>query len=240
MTVRTSDFRPLTSDRGSTGAICVLLFISITAIPIMNTKSLILLLTGMTLALLAFWRGDDAFTPVPASAAPSVLEDTRCRQLIQNPDFVNGYEGWTQNLYLTARYQDELGETHEGAWFGGAQYVDQFLYQDVAIPADSPTARLSFLWAMDPSESIGPGEALTITLRQPDDTLLRTLMVIDEHSMPRQWQTASFDLSSFVGQTVRIHAQAVTTSSTTSWYLDQVRLIDCEWEYAVYLPRITR
>jgi hypothetical protein len=174
-------------------------------------------------------------TPTPAPTQPP------CQQFIQNPDFDDGYDGWTQNLYLTASYRDEAGEEHEGAWFGGAEYVDQYLYQDVTLPAGSPAARLNFLWAMDPAAGLGPGDALTITLRSPDDVILATLLTLDQNSAPSRWQTASFDLSPYIGQTVRFHAQATTNATVTSWYLDQITITTCtQQERAIYLPWIVK
>ena len=173
-------------------------------------------------------------TPTPTPSGPP------CQQLIQNPDFDGGYDGWTQNLYLTARYRDETGQEREGAWFGGAEFVDQYLYQDVAIPAGSPAARLSLLWAFDPGADMGPGDALTITLRQPDDVVLETLLTIDVDSVPRRWQTAYFDLDPYIGQTIRFHAQAATSAATTSWYLDQIQLFNCGLEHRAYLPWVTK
>jgi len=173
-------------------------------------------------------------TPIPTPSGPP------CQQLIQNPDFEGGYDGWTQNLYLTARYRDETGQAREGAWFGGAEFVDQHLYQDVTIPTGSPAARLSLLWAFDPGADIGPGDALTITLRQPDDVVQETLLIIDKDSVPRRWQTAYFDLGSYIGQTVRLHARATTSATTTSWYLDQIQLFNCESEHHSYLPWVTK
>ena len=146
-----------------------------------------------------------------------------------------------QNLYVTASYQDDVGEVHEGAWFGGAEYVEQYLYQDVSIPAGSPAAQLSFLWAMDPAQGLGPGDALTITLRSPDDTVLTTLLTLDQNSAPGRWQTAEFDLSPYIGQTVRFHARASTNATTTSWYLDRILLYNCKQQgHTTYLPWIVK
>jgi hypothetical protein len=186
-----------------------------------------------------------AFTPTP-TATPTVTPTPAptqppCQQLIQNPDFDNGYDGWTQNLYLTASYRDETGEEHEGAWFGGAEYVDQYLFQDVTLPAGNPAARLNFLWAMDPADGMAAGDALTITLRSPDDAILATLLTLDQNSTPGRWQAAEFDLGPYIGQTMRFHAQARTNATTTSWYLDQITLTNCtQQEHTTYLPWVMR
>ena len=208
-------------------------------------KRLSLLITLLLVALLLVACGassepepakeEPAATPTPAPTQPP------CQQLIQNPDFDNGYDGWTQNLYLTASYRDETGEEHEGAWFGGAEYVDQYLFQDVTLPAGNPAARLNFLWAMDPADGMAAGDALTITLRSPDDTILATLLTLDQNSTPGRWQAAEFDLGPYIGQTVRFHAQARTNATTTSWYLDQITLTNCaQQEHVTYLPWVMR
>ena len=176
-------------------------------------------------------------TPTPSPTPPP------CQQLIQNPNFDQGYTGWQQNLYFTARYQDEMGEEHTGAWFGGAEYTDQYLYQDVMIPDGSPASHITFLWAFAPPThgAPAPGDNLTITLRQPDDTVLQTLTIIDAASTPRRWQTSSFDISPYIGKTVRFHAQSTTGASTTSWYLDQIQLFNCaSVEHTTYLPWIRK
>lgn len=174
-------------------------------------------------------------TPTPTPTPPP------CQQLIQNPDFDQGYTGWRQNLYFTARYRDETGEEHTGAWFGGAEYTDQYLSQDVLIPDGSPAARIEFLWAFapPPQGDPAPGDHLIITLRQSDDTVLQTLMTIDAASTPRRWQQATFDISPYIGKTVRFHAQSTTGASTTSWYLDEIQLFNCaSAEHTTYLPWI--
>ncbi len=178
-------------------------------------------------------------TPMPTPTPTPTPSGPPCQQLIQNPEFDHGYDGWIQNLYVTASYQDDVGEVHEGAWFGGAEYVDQHLFQDVTIPAGSPAARLEFLWAMDPAAGLAAGDALTITLRSPDDTILATLLTVDQNSTPGRWQTARFDLDPYIGQTVRFHALATTNATSTSWYLDRILLYNCELqEHTTYLPWI--
>ena len=209
----------------------------------MKNRPLFFLFVGRLLGLWIILWPTDIQAQTPATETELVIDEGMaseagppCQQLIQNPDFDHGYDGWTQNLYLTARYKDETGQEHEGAWFGGAEYVDQYLYQDVTIPAGSSSARLSFLWVFDPGEGIGPGEALTITLRRTDGAVLATLITLDQTSTPRRWQSANFDLSPYIGQTVRFYARATTNASVTSWYLDQIQIFNCGLDYQTYLP----
>ncbi len=187
-------------------------------------------------------------TPTPTRTTTPTSTPTpgpACQQLIVNPEFDQGggYTGWTQNLILTSSFTDLAGATHTGAWFGGATHTAQYLYQDIILPAHAPTAQLTYLWALNPptlDAPLGSGEALTITLRRPDDTLLSTLQVIGQGSDRRHWRHFTADLSPYRGQIVRLHAQATTSDTTTSWYLDQVRLTTCQLDHSLYLPLLLR
>lgn len=188
-------------------------------------------------------------TPTPhptATPTPSPTPGPLCQQLVRNPEFEegnNGYAGWHQNLLLTSTFTDTLGIGRTAAWFGGAQAATHVLYQDIAIPADAATAQLSYLWALNPPTFDAPlaaGEALTLTLRRPDDTLLADLQVIDGRSERRRWRKTTLDMSSFAGQTVRFHALAQTETTTTSWYLDRVLLFTCALDRPLFLPLYRR
>jgi hypothetical protein len=188
-------------------------------------------------------------TPTPSPVAtptPTATPGPLCRQLIRNPEFAegdDGYAGWQQNLLLTSTFTDTVGIGRTAAWFGGAEAVTHVLYQDVAIPADATAAQLDYLWALNPPTFDAPlaaGEALTLTLRRPDDEVLAVLQVIDGHSERRRWRRTSVDLSSFAGQTVRLHALALTATTTTSWYLDRVLLFTCELDRPLFLPLYRR
>lgn len=185
-------------------------------------------------------------TPFPtATPTPSPTPGPLCQQLIRNPEFEegDGYAGWHQNLLLTSTFTDTLGIGRTAAWFGGAEAVTHVLYQDITIPAETTTAQLSYLWALNPptfDTPLAPGEALTLTLRRPDDTVLADLQVIDGRSERRRWRKTTLDLSSFVGQTVRFHALAQTEATTTSWYLDRVLLFTCELDRPLFLPMYRR
>jgi len=181
-------------------------------------------------------------TPTPTHTSTPVAE--ACRQLVANPNFdqgPDGYQHWTQNLLLTSTFQDEAGVTLSGAWFGGAQQTDQYLYQDIAIPADAIAAELSYWWALNPADFDPPlatGEALTITLRTTNDAVLDTLMVIGQGDEERRWRRAAFDLNAYRGQTIRFHARAATRETVTSWHLTKVELYTCQRNRTMYLPMI--
>jgi hypothetical protein len=148
-----------------------------------------------------------------------------------------------QNIILTSAFTDLNGETRRGAWFGGVTFSDHYLYQDIAIPADAPAAELSYWWALNPptlGASLDPAETLAIGLRRPDGGLLRTLQTIGDASERRLWRRADFDLSPYIGQTIRFQAQSTTNDTTTSWYLDDIHLTTCRAAAALYLPLVVR
>ncbi len=168
-------------------------------------------------------------TPSPFPPTPTVPPTSTpgtCHQLLQNPGFQQGYQGWHQNLYLTASYTDTKGETHLAAWLGGADFVDQYLYQDATLPAGRG-AHLTLHWALEPGQHMAPGEALTLTLRTPQGQILAPLLQINQESPARDWRTALYDLSPYAGQRVRVHARAITQTGAPSWYLDDIQLYDC-------------
>ncbi len=186
-------------------------------------------------------------TPSPSpTPTPTATPGPLCRQLVRNPEFAegdNGYAGWQQNLLLTSTFTDTSGVGRTAAWFGGAEATTHFLYQDVFIPADAETVHLDYLWALNPptlDTPLAAGEALTLTLRRPDDEVVTILQVIDGHNERRRWRRASVDLSHFAGQTVRLHALALTEATTTSWYLDRILLFTCELDRPLFLPLYRR
>lgn len=186
------------------------------------------------------------FTPTPAATATATaIAPADCPQLIANPEFDqgNGYQGWAENLILTSSFTDLGGVTYRGAWFGGSTFSDGYLYQDVAIPAHAPVANLSFWWALNPptpDSTLGAEEKLTITLRKPNDIVLKTLKTIGQGNAARRWRQATFDLSAYRGQTVRFHAASRTDDTTASWHLTKVYLFTCALDQSIYLPEMKR
>ncbi len=187
-------------------------------------------------------------TPTPVlttvTPTPSATPNPDCQQLIANPEFdLPGYAGWTQNLFLTSNFTDLNGVTRRAAWFGGASFSEQYLYQDITIPPGAPDAQLSYWWALNPpalDTPLDPAEKLFISLRRPDGAFLAAIQTIGDADERRYWRTFSMDLSPYIGQTVRFHAHALTTSTTTSWYLDQIYLTTCGAAQALYLPMVVR
>ncbi len=180
-------------------------------------------------------------TPTPTATPPGV-----CAQIIANPDFdlgSDGYQGWFQNLVLTSAFTDVQGITLRGAWFGGADATDHFLYQDFDVPPSAPVARLNYWWAMNPpavNSQLGSSDALTVTLRTPGGAVLSTVQVIGQGSKMQQWRLTTTDLNAYRGQTLRFYAEGSTGATTTSWYLDQITVETCDRQQPIYFPMLWR
>jgi len=118
-------------------------------------------------------------------------------------------------------------EPHGGdwlAWLGGytpglATTVD--LTQVVALPAGEPTAVLTLSWFVQPTGP-APGDALTLGVYDLAGALQAPLLALGAHSPAGVWQTSSFDLGAFAGQTVQLAFQAATTD--TAFFVDDVQL----------------
>ena len=171
-----------------------------------------------------------------------------CDQLVVNPDFdaaENDYFGWEQNLIFTSSFTDRDDITRDGAWFGGMDQADHYLYQDITLPGADTTAVLSYYWALNPSAPadapLESSEAMTMSVRSGDNTILQTVQVIGNDSERRLWVQESFDLNGYIGQDIRLYADATTRSTTTSWYLDQVTIQSCrpvDMPHQLYQPLI--
>jgi len=165
---------------------------------------------------------------------------------VVNPEFdqgEEGYDGWQQNLIFTSSFTDLKGVRHRGAWFGGADMIEHYLYQDISLPPSAPILELSYWWALNPptyDATLSPGEALTVTVRNLDDAILQSLQVIDGDSDRRFWRPATSDLTPYLGQTIRLHFYATTDTTTTSWHLANVRLYTCDHPIPQYLPLMFR
>ncbi len=118
-----------------------------------------------------------------------------------------------------------------------------YLYQDISIPTDVPSVSLNYLWAMNPltiDTTLSSRDALTVTVRTTENTVLQTLAVYGDSSERRLWSGDAFDLSAYIGQNIRYYAQATTENTTTSWYLSKIYLYTCTLTETLYLPVLMR
>jgi len=172
-------------------------------------------------------------SPTGALATPTPV----CHDVIQNGGFEtragNEAPPWVRstNVVYTSV------EMHTGlysAWLGGYNNADDMLYQEVTIPSraapDEVTqVLLSYWWGMVTEEPTHAFDFLRVRIRNTGGALLQELQVISDGSVAGMWQYAEFDLSAYVGQTIRISFEATTDGDqVTSFFVDDVQLIVCE------------
>ena len=144
-------------------------------------------------------------------------------QLLTNPGFESGETGWT----ATAEVIGNSGQAppHSGswvAWLGGYGTAhSDFLYQDVTIPADACTAKLSF-WLLIDTNEFGSSvyDRLRVTVQDTSGTVLATLANYSNvNAGPYAQKT--FDLSAYKGRTIRVSFKAVEDKYVpTSFLID--------------------
>ena len=102
-----------------------------------------------------------------------------------------------------------------------------YLYQDVTIPANAVSAKLTYSWAIRLGNSnIATGDVtLKVEILNPSGTLLATAKSVDVKAAgaavsPAPWQPLeSFDLLAFKGQTIRLRFSSVTAVSPSYAYI---------------------
>jgi hypothetical protein len=165
----------------------------------------------------------------------------RHHSLLVNGDFEDGDAGWT-----TTSGDDPTGATSERAFLGEGYAVPRgsdAMWQDVAIPADAETATLVFRALV--RDSTKAGERMRARIRSTGGALLRTLQTFDVNTPTdtRTWfdkgyARHEFDLTDFVGQTIRVSFENEMDDGVGRVALDQVVLTYTE-EVVVSAPVAT-
>lgn len=151
-------------------------------------------------------------------------------QLLLNNGFELGNNGnWVVNssgdIDCSGNYQ-RTGSCC--AWLAGINDYQDFIYQDVTIPANAFYANFSFYLKISSSEeTTNPYDYLHIQLRDTSNNLITTLQTfsnVDKNTY-QNYQQVNFNLLSYAGQTVRIYFYATTDSTLiTSFFIDDTAL----------------
>lgn len=151
-------------------------------------------------------------------------------QLLLNNGFESGNNGnWTVNS--SGDIDSTAGHPRTGtycAWLAGVNSYTDFIYQDVAIPANAVQATLSLYLKMTTAEgSSTPYDYLYVQLRDTGNNVLTTLQTISNVNQATYatYQPITFDVTAYRGQTVRVYFLATTDSaSITSFFIDDTTL----------------
>lgn len=91
------------------------------------------------------------------------------------------------------------------------------------IPASSTSATLNYFWYMTTTETSHSFDFLNVEVRSSSGTVLKKLQTISDGSTAGSWQSASFSLNAYIGQTVQIAFVATNGSiNPTSFFVDDV------------------
>lgn len=161
------------------------------------------------------------------------LQQAGCTERVVNGGFENGTDSAPWVEVSPYELMDNGGQAHSGqwyAWLGRENNLEERLYQDVTIPADTVWAQLTYWWKVQSDERIPapPRDVLTVTIRDTSNNLLQTLELISNASTRDTYVQSAFDLSGYAGQTIRVHFHSQTNPALiTSFYIDDVSLEAC-------------
>lgn len=113
------------------------------------------------------------------------------------------------------------------AWVGGYNNAYDYFYQDVTIPATSSNTSLQFWYAVETDDSLVlPWDYFQMAISNPDGSDWSTLMELNNTDVTDIWRLSpSFDLSQYLGRTIRIWFSATTDESDlTNFFIDNVEL----------------
>ena len=136
---------------------------------------------------------------------------TAASNLVQNPGFETGsFSGWTTGGGIAPTLSTQV--THSGSWSAllGATTTpevngDSFVYQTIAIPSSATKATLNFFYypATDDTIEFAYQECL---IRNTSGTTLATALQVASNA--RGWKEVTFDLTSYIGQSIQLYFAA--------------------------------
>ncbi len=148
------------------------------------------------------------------------------QQLLGNPGFENGSSAapWTASSGVIDNNSTKE-PAHGGSWKAwlsgyGVVHTDTLL-QTVAIPSTAKSVGLSFWLHIDTKETTTTRayDTLAVQVRNSSGTVLATLATYSNLNAAAGYQQASFDLSSYKGQTIQIYLVGVEDSSLQSSFV---------------------
>lgn len=147
--------------------------------------------------------------------------DPNAGQLLQNPGFELGDQGWNRNgteIMEDSRYSH--GGTRFAALNGWGYANEETIEQTVAVP-DTPSPVILSFWLRVLSSETGTAakDTLKVRIQDPNGTELKTLQTFSNQDKSTGYQRYSYDLSEFRGKTIRIHLLGTEDSSTWTVFL---------------------
>lgn len=155
---------------------------------------------------------------------------TTTSQLLGNPGFETGTASpWTASTGIVDNSTAE--PAHSGSWKAwldgyGSAHTDTLL-QQVSIPAGKTSATLTFYLHIDTAETTTSTayDTLKVQIRNSSGAVLATLATYSNLNANSGYVSKSFDLSSYIGQTIQVYLVGAEDSSLqTSFVVDDFAL----------------
>ena len=171
----------------------------------------------------------DAAGATVTSSAATLTVGTSGGEKIVNGGFEVGTSPWTGTTGAIGTFSGQTAfEGSRYAWLGGnGRTTTESLAQAVAIPSTATAANLSFALHIDTAETTSSTvyDRLVVTVKNASGSTLGTLATYSNLNKATGYQTRSFSLLAYKGQTVTLHFNATEDSSLqTSFVVDKVSL----------------
>ncbi|HEY5005158.1 MAG TPA: hypothetical protein VII61_18495, partial [Ktedonobacteraceae bacterium] len=168
-----------------------------------------------------------ASTPSPTPVSTPSPTPGAGGDVISNSGFENGTSPWIESSSGGYTIIDTT-KSHSGsysAYLCGYNNCSDSIYQQVTIPSSVTTATLTYYWYMSTQETTHSYDYLYIRIRNSSGSTLTTLQTLSDGSTTNSWKQASFNVSSYKGQTVQIAFVATNgAKNPTDFYVDDVAL----------------
>ncbi len=152
-------------------------------------------------------------------------------QLLRNASFEKGYGvGWsnTNGMQIGAILNTPSYDGTKAAKFRGMGSAGSVsLFQTVSVPATASAATVSYaLWVQTQETSTGVRDTFTVQLRNTSGTVLATLASYSNLNVGASYQTYTFDVTAYRGQTVELYFTGTEDAAiSTGFILDRVRFL---------------
>ena len=160
------------------------------------------------------------------------VSNATAQQLLGNVGFENGSSSPAPWVPTSGVIDSSSSEpAHSGSWKAwldgyGSSHTDS-LYQQVAIPSNVSTATLTFYLHIDTAETTSSTayDTLKLQIRSSSGTVLATLHTYSNLDHNTGYALQTYNLSSYIGQTIRVYLLGVEDSSLqTSFVVDDFAL----------------
>jgi hypothetical protein len=152
--------------------------------------------------------------------------------ILKNGDFESGIQEWSE--YSSGDYEiitNYYPWAHAGSWFAwlaGYDSADEYIYQELTIPADAKSASVNFYYQISTKETESAAyDTMEVVIVDPSTTnILKTLGTLDNRNASNSWSTSyTYDISEYKGQTIGLAFWSYTDDNLpTSFLVDDVNL----------------